>query len=89
MFRRGRTDANQREIVKALRGMGVSVAITSAVGKGFPDLVCGYRGKTFLIEVKTDEKKKLTKDQMEFYSEWRGQWARVSNSVEAWEAVSE
>lgn len=89
VFRRGRTDANQTEIVEALRKLGVSVAITSAVGKGFPDLVCGYRGKTYLIEVKTDDKKKLTDDQKAFYGAWRGQWARVSNSVEAWEVVSE
>lgn len=89
MFRRGRTDANQREIVEALRARGVSVAITSNVGNGFPDLVCAWQGRTVLIECKRSEKEKLTPDQVRFFQAWRGKWARVSNSVEAWEAVSE
>ena len=87
MFRRGRTDANQTEIVEALRKRGVSVAITSAVGNGFPDLVCSWQGRTVLLEVKRSEKEKLTPDQVKFFEGWRGEWARVSNSVEAWEVV--
>lgn len=47
-----RTDANQPTIVDGLRERGVTVEITSALGNGFPDLVCGYRGLTVLIEVK-------------------------------------
>lgn len=89
MFRRGRTDANQEEIVKGLRDRGATVAITSSVGAGFPDLVVGHRGRTYLLEVKRSEKEKLTDDQVKFQQTWRGQWARVSNSVEAWEVVSE
>ena len=38
-----RKDANQTQIVDALRGVGATVAITSMLGHGFPDLVVGYR----------------------------------------------
>lgn len=34
-----RTDANQPEIVKALREHGFHVAHTHTIGKGFPDVV--------------------------------------------------
>ena len=49
---RPRADTNQSEIVEALREHGVHVVITTALGSGFPDLVCGYRGLTVLMEVK-------------------------------------
>jgi Holliday junction resolvase len=89
MFRRGRTDANQEEIVRELRARGVSVAVMSKAGDGFPDLVAGHRGRTYLLEVKTGPNEKLTPAQIKFQQSWRGQWARVSNAVEAWEVVSE
>lgn len=53
-----RTDANQREIVAALRAVGVWVWDTHELGFGFPDLVTWREdsegGGTYrLIEVKT------------------------------------
>jgi hypothetical protein len=48
-----RTDAPQADIVNGLRDRGVSVRVTSSLGDGFPDLVCGYHGLTVLMEVKT------------------------------------
>jgi hypothetical protein len=87
MFRRGRTDANQSEIVKELRARGASVAVLSNTGGGFSDLVVGFRGRNVLLEVKTGPNEKLTPAQVKFQQTWRGQWARVSNSVEAWEIV--
>lgn len=50
-----RTDANQTEIVRALREVGFYVFVTSAAGKGFPDLVAVRRdGRCYLLEVKTE-----------------------------------
>lgn len=72
-----RIDGNQNEIVEKLRKAGVSVAITSTSGNGFPDLVCGSGGHNFLFEVKDPSKpvnkRKLTKVQFDFHLEWRGQ----------------
>lgn len=72
-----RIDANQNLIVKQLRKIGASVAITSMMGKGFPDLVIGFRGKNFLIELKDGAKsksrKELTDDERRFFITWKGQ----------------
>ncbi len=76
MRRAARIDANQTEIVQALRDVGASVGITSMVGSGFPDLVVGFRGRNFLFEIKDGSKppskRKLTPDEQEFFDTWRG-----------------
>lgn len=76
MSRAKRTDANQTKIVSQLRQLGFSVAITSMVGDGFPDLVVAKANKTCLIELKDGSKppsqRKLTPDEIKFIDEWRG-----------------
>ena len=47
-----RTDANQPAIVDALRKCGVLVTLLHKVGDGVPDLLCHFRGKTVMLEVK-------------------------------------
>ena len=83
MRKRGRVDANQKEIVKQLRQLGCSVAITSMVGSGFPDLVVGYKGKNYLIELKDGTKpasaQALTADEIEFMETWRGQYIKCNS----------
>lgn len=82
MKRHGKIDANQPEIVKTLRQAGASVAITSDLGDGFLDLVVGFRGANFLIEVKYG-KNGLTPEQRDFFSSWRGQCEIARTSEEA------
>src|SRR5689334_19532335 len=82
MRRAAATDANQKEIVAALRAVGCTVVITSALGKGFPDLVVardqggGGRGANVLMEIKDGSKppseRKLTPDQEWFHRWWKG-----------------
>lgn len=78
-----RTDANQQQIVAALRKMGVRVWITSDFGRGAPDLVLGYRGRNYLIEIKDGSKpssaRKLTQDEEKFHSTWNGQLTVISS----------
>ena len=63
-----RVDANQEQIVSALRGAGAYVWII-----GLPvDLLVGYKNHTFLVEIKTDSKKRLTKLQADFFENWTG-----------------
>ena len=87
MRRAAKTDANQAEIVAALRKIGASVHDTSAVGRGFPDLVVGMRGRNWLIECKDGSKvpsaRKLTPDQIEFKAGWRGHWAVAISAEDA------
>ena len=63
-----RVDANQDQIVVALRAAGAYVWII-----GLPvDLLVGYKGHTFLVEIKTDAKKRLTSLQEDFFESWGG-----------------
>lgn len=76
MRRAAKVDANQAELVKTLRKLGISVAITSSAHDGFPDLVLGYGGVTVLAEVKDGNRppseRKLTPRQVEFHGEFAG-----------------
>lgn len=87
MRRAAKVDENQPEIVKALRQIGASVAVTSQLGAGFPDLVVGLRGETFLLEIKTPAGR-MTHDEIEFMSEWRGHYMVVRNVEQAIDAVT-
>jgi hypothetical protein len=86
-MRAARTDANQVAIVEALRAVGAKVYVSSSFGQGFPDLVCLYRGRLSLLEVKDGSKppsaQKLTPEQVRFHAEWDGGPVHVVNSVEA------
>ena len=74
-----RVDANQEQIVSALRGAGAFVWII-----GLPvDLLVGYKGHTFLVEVKDGSKKRLTKLQADFFENWSGSTLCRVDSPEA------
>ena len=75
-----RVDANQAEIVEALRKAGATVQILSGVGHGCPDLLIGYHGRNILIEVKTATGK-ITDDELAWITGWKGR-AYVARSVE-------
>lgn len=63
-----RVDANQDQIVSALRAAGAVVWII-----GLPvDLLVGFKNHTFLVEIKTTSKKRLTKLQADFFENWTG-----------------
>jgi Holliday junction resolvase len=81
-MRAAKVDANQAEIVEALRKRGASVQSLAAVGKGVPDLLVGYAGHTFLLEVK-GANGKLTDDQKIWHAGWNGQVAIVRTVKEA------
>jgi hypothetical protein len=76
---RGRIDANQPAIVKALRQIGCGVASIAKVGRtgGIPDLIVASGGRTVLIEVKDPSKppsaRKLTEDESSFHRAWPGE----------------
>ena len=82
MRRAARVDANQSDIIDALRKCGASVAVI----KEPVDLVVGIGGISILVEVKDGKKpksaQKYTEQQVEFFATWRGSKARV-DSVEA------
>lgn len=94
MRRAAKVDANQTEIVKAFRELGCSVAITSHLGKGFPDMVVGIMGRhNLLVEVKDGakppSKRKLTPDEQEFKDNWTGQYCVVESIEDVHRLVNE
>jgi len=75
---RHRTDANQKEIIKALEAIGCTVYL---IGRPV-DLLVGYRAKNYLLEVKNkDGLNKLTAFQKEWMPGWKGQ-VRIVHSVD-------
>lgn len=83
-----RADLNQSEIVNSLRAVGATVKITSQVGDGFPDLVCGIFGKNFLIEIKNKKTYgKLSTEQLIFRDKWKGKIFVVETVDEALKVV--
>jgi hypothetical protein len=81
-----RVDKNQASIVKALRRAGCTVQILAGVGFGCPDLLCGYREKNVLIEIKNPAGRcDLTEAERRWIEAWAGQVAicRTSAEVEA------
>lgn len=77
-----KVDSNQREIVINLRAAGASVAHLHTLGKGVPDLLVGWRGSNFLLEVKSPNGQ-LTKSEKDFCEHWHGQVAVVKTWEEA------
>jgi len=73
-----RTDANHKEIINQIRQIpSASVFSTHELGKGFPDIVVGYRRVNYLFEIKDGKKtasqKKLTEAEVKFHRDWNGQ----------------
>lgn len=86
MRQAARVDANQSAIVLALRQVGASVQLLHVVGSGCPDIVVGYRGKNYLIEIKVPGAG-LTGKEPEWHQLWRGQIAIVYGVDEALEMI--
>jgi hypothetical protein len=88
----GRVDGNQTAIANGLRQIGCVVVSLASQGGGVPDLLVGFRGKNFLLEVKDDKQKpsdqKLTPAQKDFFKTWKGQCAVVKNLMEAAHVVT-
>ena len=83
-----KTDANHKTIIDQLRRIpGISVFSTHTIGKGFPDIVTGYKGSNYLFEIKDGTKvksaQKLTEDEVKFHTKWNGQINIITTFEEA------
>lgn len=82
-MRNARVDDNQKGIVAALRQAGATVQHLHTVGQGCPDLLVGFRGANYLLEVKDGSKafsrRQLTPAEREWHAVWRGQVAVVED----------
>lgn len=83
-----RIDANQADIVKALRGVGATVWSAAALGNDFPDLIVGFNGENVLMEVKNPERGKRAAEQHDdWHARWSGRVVVVWTVDEALEAI--
>lgn len=84
-------DANQPQIVKYLRIAGATIQHLHSVADGCPDLLVGFRGRNYLLEVKDGDKvpskQSLTKDQERWHGEWRGEVFIVRSVYDALKAI--
>jgi hypothetical protein len=87
MRRAGRVDLSQSAIVKALRDIGASVQVLSAVGGGCPDLLAGWHGRCYLLECKTGKEGLRTDAQKKWHAKWSGHVAIVRTPEEAQLAI--
>ena len=91
MRRAAKVDANQPQIVAALRDVGASVQPLHSVGKGCPDLAVGFRGQNHFLEVKdgslSPSRRQLTPDQQVWHRDWRGNVVTVNSVDEALQAI--
>lgn len=79
---RSKIDANQTEIVSALRAAGCSILHLHQVGHGCPDILAGKGARNWLIEIKSG-RGQLTPDELAFFRDWRGQVVAVYSAEDA------
>ena len=76
MRTRPRVDRNQSAVIDALRAYGASVCSLAGMAHGTPDILVGFRGANYLMEIKDGEnipsKRKLTPDQVKWHADWEG-----------------
>lgn len=79
-MRRCRSDLNQSTIVRQLRQMGASVEVVSTQAHGF-DLVVGWRGSNYVVEVKQPGKKdELTDLERHRLNTWAGLYIVIDST---------
>jgi len=75
--RAARVDENHAGIVGCLRACGVRVQSLAGVGDGVPDLLCLFRGRLFLVEVKNGERRPSAQKLRESQKRWHAEWAEA------------
>lgn len=83
-----KVDGNHAQIVSALRKAGIAVKSLAAIGGGFPDLLCAFRGVAVLLEIKRPGEKPNAA-QIEFLATWPAPAYVVQSEEEAIRMVVE
>ena len=80
-MRNAKVDANQTQIVSALRAAGASVQSLAPIGKGCPDILVGYQGVTYTLELKDGRTGKDVKERQDkWHAEWRGRAVTIAKT---------
>ncbi|AHX16192.1 hypothetical protein CH75_06405 [Dyella jiangningensis] len=87
MMRHSKKDANHDELVSLFERLGCTVAQMHACGvTGFPDVVVGSIGRSWLVEFKSPESRYgragLNDNQSAFARDWRGGRVYVATNAD-------
>jgi hypothetical protein len=77
-----RVDANQRDIIAAFAKMGASVEVIRSPKPGCPDLLVGFQGKNYLVEVKVPKTGRLSDAQKLWRDNWKGSKPFVMTGID-------
>lgn len=77
-----RSDPNQPEIVKGLRQLGLPVRVLSQCPFGALDIITGYQGVLYWVEIKTEPDGKLTKQEQKTFDWFQGYPVIKTHSLE-------
>lgn len=86
MRRAAKVDANQEQVVSALRAAGASVQSLAPIGKGCPDLLVAFRGLMHLMEIKHG-KGKVNELQTKWHADWKADVHVVYGAEDALRAI--
>jgi len=91
MRRAAKVDRNHSEIVHALKSAGATVQDLSAVGGGCPDILVGFKGVNYALEIKDGKRppseKKLNERQEAWHGGWKGHVVKVETIEAAFAAI--
>lgn len=80
---KARVDANQAEIVQAVRKIGGEVTMMHQLGKGVADLLVSWRQAWYVFECKAGPREKLTPDQIGWIGRQRAAVVIITSPDEA------
>ena len=89
-----RTDENHKQVVEELRASlpEATVFDASGAGRGFPDLVVGFKMRNYLFEIKNGNqvpsRRRLTAAQVGMHGNWQGQVAIVHSAADILAAIA-
>lgn len=85
MRRAAKRDSNEQEIIYALQQIGATVEQLN--DDALPDLIVGFRGENYLLEVKTSTGRLTTAQAAWWANPWNGHRAIVRNVDDALNAI--
>lgn len=90
MMRRiaAKVDANQAEIVKALRKAGAKVQPIHTVGKGCPDIIVAHNGRWYAAEIKDGNKPPSARELTDDEKKWHEEFSQAA-PVHIWKSIED
>ena len=90
-YKFSRVDSNQKQIVEKLRSVGCYVLHTHTLKNAF-DILVGYKGKLFAVEIKADHTKKLESGEQKCSNDMAlvgVKYIVITSALEFFEQISE